>query len=572
MTSNRLFPLASKLIGIGLALLILYPASRVVAGLFWTDGSIDFSAVTDTLAMSDLTKILLDTTLIVVTSATGALLIGASLAWLNERTDARMGVLTDVIPILNFLLPVVAGAIGWLLLLSPRAGYLNWMIREVLGVFGVELTQGPFDANSWPVVIFVYTLNLVPFAFLLISAGLRNMDPSLEEQSAVCGAGLLTTLRRVTLPLMKPSVVGSMFLMSWFGLALFSVPLILAQPAGIDVLSVRIVEALRNQYPAQTGIAIGLGAFVMFALGTIWYIQRRILTGGRFGAIGGKSGGASRMELGSWRWVARSYMIGYLIVAVLLPFGALLVVTLNGYWTLNVDWGSLDLDSIRRIFEDRTAGEAFRNSLILASVAATTAVVLAAVASTWIAKARGFLPRLSEGAMRFPAAVSNTVLALGFVLAFGGPPFRLGGTVIILLMAYIVVSMPEAAVVSDTSLSQIGEELSEASEVAGASSGRTFRRVLLPLMAPGLLAGWALIFVRVLGDLQVSALLAAASNPVVGFQILYLFTGAGFGDMAALATLLTLMSTTIVASVLLLSRRTSRWTRPRTARTGSGRA
>lgn len=563
---NRTFPILVRVLGIALAVIILYPASRIIVGLVWVDGSFDASAITDTLGMKELPTLLLNTTIIVSVSTLAALLIGATLAWLNERTNARIGVVTDVIPILNFLLPVVAGAIGWLLLLSSRAGYLNWMIREALSVFGVEMTEGPLDAHSWFAVILVYTLYLVPFSFLLTSAGLRNIDPFLEEQAAVCGAGIIRILRTVTLPLLKPSLIGSMFLMTWFGLALFSVPLVLAQPAGIDVLSVAIVEALRFEYPAQVGIAVGLGAFVMLALGSLWYVQRRVLKGGRFGAIGGKNSTAVRIELGPWRWVARMFMLGYLVVAVVLPFGALGIVALNGFWSLNIDWAGLSFASLGRVFDDRAAGPALRNSVILGAIAATVAVTVAALVSTWIARAKGILPRVSEGTMRLPAAVSNTVLALGFVLAFGGAPFHLGGTVLILLLAYVAVSMPEAAVVSDTALSQIGGELSEASEVSGAGPGRTFLRVQLPLMVPGLLAGWALIFVRVMGDVTVSALLAASSNPVVGFQILQLFTGAGFGDMAALAAVLTVVSSIVVASVLLLSRRVSRWSRPHKTR------
>lgn len=203
------FSVASGLLAAVLAAVALYPLGRVITRLIWTDGRVDVSPIMDTLSERSVWVSVLHTVVIVATSGTLAMVIGSTLAWLNERTNARMGVLTDTLPLVNLVLPGIAGAVGWLLLLSPRAGYLNWVIRGVLRRFGIDMTEGPLSAYTWYALIAVYVINLVPFVFLIVTAGLRNMDGALEEQSRMCGATLRRTAFRVTLPAMRPSLGGA---------------------------------------------------------------------------------------------------------------------------------------------------------------------------------------------------------------------------------------------------------------------------------------------------------------------------------------------------------------------------
>jgi iron(III) transport system permease protein len=152
--------------------------------------------------------------------------------------------------------------------------------------------------------------------------------------------------------------------------------------------------------------------------------------------------------------------------------------------------------------------------------------------------------------------IPGVVIAVGFILAYGGPPFLLGGTLTILFIAYLVLAMPEATLTSEAAVGQVGNELSEASHVSGASQARTFVSVYIPLMLPGLAAGWALVFVRVIGDLEASVMLATTGNPVIGYEIYGIFNGGGgFDTLAALAVLVTVISTAVLVLVLGLSGR-----------------
>lgn len=558
------FKAVSALVAVFLAWLAIFPLAGVAARVFVTDGRLSLAPLARTFALPDLGALVLNTVVVVVASSAVALLIGSVLAWLNERTDARMGTLTDAMPMVPFLMPPIAGAVGWVLLLSPGAGFLNVLARLGLDRLGLALEAGPLSIYSWYGLIWVYTIYQVPYVFMLVSAGLRNVDPGLEEASRIGGAGPLRTMRRVTLPNVAPSLAGATLLMVWSGFGLFSIPTIIGTGANIDVLSVRIVNLLSFTYPPQTGVAVGLSIIVVAFVAVSWYAQTWILRRGRHSTLGGKGFRPSRTRLGRWRWPARLLVLGYIAVTTVLPFAGLVLVSLNGYWTANIQWTSLNLDAVRAaVVDDFATRDALLNSLSLGVGGATVAVVAAATVALFVSRA-GRVGRVLDGAIKLPATFSHIVIAVGFVLVFAGPPFNLGGTLVILLLAYLALYMPQGAVSADAAVGQVGRELPEASHLSGAGGGRTFRRVFLPLMLPGLVTGWALLFVRMAGDLTASAILAGTENSVVGFRILEIYLNGSYAELAALATVLTLISCVVVVFVLVFARRRAKWSAPTT--------
>ncbi|MGI5326931.1 ABC transporter permease [Actinomadura nitritigenes] len=545
-----------------LALLAVWPLALVVVRPFTDHGQLDLAPIRTTLAEPDLGRLLLHTTVVVGVSGSAALLIGAVLAWLNERTDARMGVLTDIVPIVPFLLPPIAGAVGWALLGSRQSGYLNLALRPLLDTVGVHLRSGPIDVHSWYGLIFAYTIYQVPYAFMLVSAGLRNVDPALEEQSRISGAGALRTLWRVSLPAVRPSLGAAALLMVWLGFGLFSVPTILATEAHIDILAVRIVRLLSFTYPPEVGTAVGLNLIVMLIVTVVWYFQTRLLRRGRNAQIGGKGTGVRPLRLGRWRTPARLLMLAYLALTSLLPLAALLLVSLTGYWSSTVHWDRLNLDAVRRTAGDVATREALAHSLLLGAAGATIAVLAAAVVSLLVRRTGRGVGLLVDAAIKFPPTLSHIVIAVGFVLAFSGAPFFMGGTLWILLLVYVSLHMPQATAASDAAISQIGTELTDASLMSGAGPARTFRRVVLPLMTPGLVAGWALLFVTIAGDISASAILAGTGNEVVGYRILEVFANGDYAMLGSLSILLTLVSVVVVLPVTWYARGRRRGGRP----------
>ncbi|TWE30461.1 ABC transporter permease [Prauserella muralis] len=555
----RPFEAVSLLIGVALIAVVMVPLVRVLIGMFWVDGQFTVRPITRTLSLPGLGDLLRNTVIVVLASSAVALVIGVALAWLNERTNARMGLLTDSLPLLPFLLPPVAGAVGWVMLLSPESGLLNSWIRDALGLVGIRADSGPFDIHSWYGLVMVYAFYAVPFVFMNATAGFRNLDSSLEEASRLGGAGLGRTLRKVTLPLVAPSLGAGLLLCVWFGAGMYSLPAIVGTPAGIEVLSVRIVELLTFSYPPDTEVAVGLSGFVVLFVGVAYWLQLRILRRGRYAVQSGKGGAARRIDLGAWKWPARVVILGYVLVSTVLPIVSLVLVALNGYWTPDIGWGSLSLDALRQaVFDDPITSTALANSLGLGVVGGLVGILAAAAVALYVARHRSALSSTVDAGIKLPAAVSNMVIAVGILLLFGGEPFLLSGTLAILLIGYLALYLPQASIAADAAVAGVGDELPEASAVSGATPFRTFRKVYLPLMVPGLVAGWALLFIRMVGDLTASAILAGTGNPVVGFRILEVFTSGSYALLAALSTVLVVITALVLVAVLAYTRRASR--------------
>jgi iron(III) transport system permease protein len=543
-------------IAVCLVSIVCLPLLNVLVGMFWQDGSVTLEPIRRTLAIPDLGTLIRNTVVIVLASSTLAMIIGSLIAWANERTDASFGLLNDVLPYLPFLLPPIAGAVGWTMLLSPKAGLLNAWIRAPLSALGVEMETGPFDINSWYGLILVYTFYAVPFVYMNVTGAMSSLDSSLEEASRINGAGSWKTLRRVTLPALAPAMGAGFLLCVWFGFGMFSIAAILGTPAGIDVLSVRIVELLTFTYPPEEDLAIGLSGIVVLFVGISYYIQARILKSARFGSIGGKGAHHTIARLGGWRPVVRGAVLFYLFVSTILPMIGLFLVALNGFWTPNIRLSNLDLDAFRTaLFEDAATQEAFLNSLSLGLVGGFIGITAAALVSLYVSQRRSPLTQGLDAAIKLPASVSHMVVAVGILLLLGGPPFNLNGTWLILLIGYLALYLPQASIASDAAVAVVGKDLGEASRVTGAGDWKTFFRVYAPLMLPGLVAGWALLFIRIVGDLTASAILSGTDNVVVGFRILEVFNGGSYALLAALSATLVLVTGSVLVLVIVLSKR-----------------
>lgn len=483
-----------------------------------------------------------------------AFVIGALFSWLVERTDANMGVLSQVLPLLPFFLPDVALAIGWIFLGSKNAGYINGFLAPLGPLFGQDEFR-PVDIATWPGLVFVVVLALVPYAYLLISAALRNVDGARDEASRMSGAGLFRTLRRVSIPAIWPAIASAVLLMVVSCLAMFSIPTIIGTAADIDVLPVHIIRLIRNSFPPQLDEAVVLSGFILLTVGAVFGLQRLIASRARHSTIGGKGSRPTPIRLGPWKWVARAVMIVYLLLASVIPVLALLIVSLQPYWSPIIDVTKFSLKNLTDLFAPfSVTGKALGDSLALSVVGASLGIAIAAVLMVYVRQARGRFPRLLDASTKLPSAVTHIVLGVAFIASLGAIPF-LRGTFAILLIAYIIVYMPQASIAAGSAADQIGAELSEASVMSGASAGRTFRKVTAPLMVPGLAAGWALLFVLMMGDLTVSALLAGNNTPVVGFVILSIWENGTYSSLSTLALLVALLSGLAVGVVLFLSRR-----------------
>jgi len=496
-------------------------------------------------------RMAIDTTIVVVTTSVLAVALAALLAWVNERTDAGIGAVGDALPLLPLLLPTVATAMGWVLLAIPNVGFLNGILNG-LGI--------PWDLNIYtlPGLIFVYVLVTVPYAYLPILAAFRTLDPSLEEAARVSGAGPLKVFLTVSVRAIAPAMLAGLVLVGAVTLSLYSVPVILATRPGIEMLSVRIVSAIRGRFPPAYDIAGMLSILLAMVLLGLWLLQRRSLAARRFATVGTRGAGGSVARLGKWKWPFRSVILFYIAFSAVLPVAALVLVSLQTFWSGDII-GEWTWDNYLAVFGRSLGLSAVRNSAFHALVTGGLTVLVAASMMIYAHRRRSLLGKLSQGIALVPAAITNTVFGVAFILAFAGPPFRLGGTTLILALAFFVVYLPYASIATEVSVASVDRSLEEASSLSGATEGRTFRRILIPLILPGIFAAWALVLVRIVGDLSLAVMLATPNTAVVGFLLIDVWEAGSFGVVAALSLIMTAMTVPVVMVMLWLGR--PRWKR-----------
>ena len=541
---------------LAIVVLVVYPLG--VAIVYEFDNIVQsIDTITNGPLARTVPTVLWNTAIVVFGATFLALIVGSILAWINERSDASLGFIGQLLPLCALIVPPVAGVIGWAVLLDPRAGLLNFPLRQLLEVFGISSRVGPFNIYTMTGLVMITGLYTVPYVFLVVSAALQRVDPAMEEASRTSGAGPLKTMMRVTLPAIKPAFAAAILLGFISGVSLFSVPAVLGGGARIDVISVFIFRLLQA-YPAQTGPAITLSIGLLVIVQIMLLLQNVIAQPGRNAAISGKGFRHTPVRLGRLRWVAYSLAVLYLIAASVLPILGLLLVSLQPFWTPAVNFATLTLANFNFVlFENRQTVSALINSLTLGFIVASfNMLVTGAIALHF--NRNGVARRIADIFTALPATIPHTVIGVAFILAFSREPVRIYGTTTILLLAYIVMTISYAARASASAAASIGTELAEASRVSKASDLRTLWKISLPLAMPGLVAGWIMVFVHTVGEVTASAFLSGTHNPVIGRVLLDLWNFGNFPQVAALALIITLISTTLVGLMLFITRRGQR--------------
>lgn len=539
--------------------LLVWPLGRMIQLALFPEGAFSTEIFLDLFRSTGLRTAVANTVVLVITSNLIAVPIAIFFGWLTERTDARLGRFTVVLPVIPLLLPGVALSIGWVLLGHPRAGLISHWMNLALEAVGMPPIA--IGVEGWPGLIFLYGIFLVPPAYVVIAAAFRTLDPSLEEAGRIAGKSKTSCFFRIAVPSIRRSIGSAAFLVTMGSIAVYSIPVVVGTRSQITVLSVYIWRLLHAQYPAQFGHAVGIGLMLIVVLGALWLAERKLSGARASAAIGGMGVRTNRIRLGRARRPAQALLIGYVFCTSVLPLLALVVVSFQSYWTPSISMSEMSLDNYRNLLDRLSTVNALRNSSFLALTSATVTVGCAALLALGSDGRTALMERVAGIGTKAPAAISNIVLAVGLLVALGGAPFYLSGTLWILLVAYCLVYLPQASVAAESAMSQVGRQLSEASRVYGASAGETVRRIQLPLMSSGLAAGWAIVFAAALGDLQASAILSGGPNPVIGYEILNIFENSTFSRLAALASVIAVASFFIVSIALLRFR-------PRFSRTG----
>jgi iron(III) transport system permease protein len=467
-----------------------------------------------------------------------AFVIGTALAWMNERTNTPMRRLFYALSIVPLIIPSILFTISWIMLASPKIGLINMVFQSWFG-----LEKPPFNIYSLWGMIWVDGLHYSPMAFLLMSSAFRAMDPSLEESAVMSGSSVLSTLRRVTLPLVFPAIVATILTLFVRAIESFEVPALLGLPAGIQVFTSAIYQAI-HQFPSQIGLAAAYSVFLLVLTSGGIYVQARIsASGGKYATVTGKGFRPRTIDLGNWRYLTTGIFIVYFLLIVILPFLVLLWSSLQKFYAppSMEALQRVTLDGYRYVLASDTIQKAVLNSLWISMTCATIVMLLAAVVCWIVVKTkipgRWLLDNMASLPMVFPGLVLGVSIMI-FYLTFD---IGIYGTFWIILLAYVTRFLPYGLRYATTSMVQIKNDLEESAAMSGASWFTVFRRIVLPLLKPGLVAGWIYVMIVSIRELSSSILLYSPGNEVISIVIWELWENGQYVELSALSVLFIFM-------------------------------
>jgi iron(III) transport system permease protein len=461
--------------------------------------------------------------------AAGSVLIGTVLAWIVARTNApgrdRFGPLL-VVPLMASTLVT---ALAWVALAAPNAGFINALSAQLFGVARIV------NIYSFTGIVFILVFHYAAFAFISIYAALRSVDAALEEACYILGATPFRTSLNMTFPLIWPSLASTFLLIFIFTAENFAVPTLLGSQINFDNLMYQIYRAMTLE-PTKPNLGATAGTMLLSIAiaGTFW--QRRIIArAGRYATIGGKGGNQRITDLGRWRPVATAVLVIYLLLAVVIPYCALVFGSFLKFVTPRFRLSLCTLDNYGQLFGSSYLTALF-NSLLLAGLGALVATLVYVFVAHLINRSGGWVGRVVEYAVMIPTVTPSLVLGIGLLWAYVWLPIPVYGTLWILFIGYFTRFAGQGVRQSRSALVQISSELPEAARIAGATPFQTFRDITVPLLRRSIMSIWTLMFIFFFMEVSLTVVLYTPDTITLPI-LLWLRMSSGFLTQAyALAT------------------------------------
>ena len=541
--SHRFNPaaLVALAVAVALALLVLQPVGWIVLNGWRDDITGNWSIVNYARIFSSpaLIEPMLNSLILAGSTAVLATLLGVPMAWLVARTDMPGRGAVRVLVLAAFITPSFIGALGWILLAAPNSGWLNQWLRPLFG------GESPLNIYSMWGAVFVCAVYTVPFTFTIAATALDEMAVELEDASAMLGGGILRTMRTITLPLVMPAIVVGFILSFIQGMTLFGVPAFLLTPARVPVVTTKLAEFYQT-FPPELNLAAAYCMPMLLMTGALFYLRKRILGRRQYVMIGGKARGSRLVGLGKWRWPALAAAMIVPLVTVFLPYAALALVSLSKAWGQGPSWDNMTLHWYRwAVLDNPQTQSAIVNSLSYATVAATFCLLLGVVVAYMVER------RLFRGApllgatATLPIIIPGIVLSVGYFSAFTQPIYGLYGSGALLVLAFIATFLPIAYSHGGSIIKTISPDLERASRILGAGEVRTFSSITLPLMKPGLVSGWMLIFIPIMRELSVAVFLITPQTNVMT-TLIYNYKDGGNYEAVCATSIVLLVGTMFI--------------------------
>lgn len=468
------------------------------------------------------------------------------MAWAVSRTDMPGKMMIRLLTLGAFITPPYLGALAWIFLAGPNAGWLNTIYKTLSGA-----DTGLFNIFSFPGLVFIIAIYSYPYIFVFTSAALDTVSSEMEDAANIHGAGLWRTTFRITLPLVLPAILGGAIITFLEAIALFGSPAMIAIPARYNVVTTQLLEFF--SYPVRVEVAAAYALPLLVVTIILYMLQQRII--GRRGHVTmtGKGGDRRLVELGRWRWAAFAGCFSVCLLAAVLPVLVLAQAAFAKAWGRGFSFENLTFRNFSYIlFENQAVWSATLNTFWFAAVSATLALGLA-LAIAYIV-ARRLMP--FGGVLSFlclaPFVVPGIVLAIGFYAAYAPPPFALYGTAAIMILAFTTRFLPIAYANASASIRGVNPEMEEAVRILGGGRLTAIRRVVAPMLKGSLFGAWLLVFIPATRELSTAVFLYGPNTRVMSVMLLNLTDEGVLEPAAAFGLLLLVIIIAIVGLGYLL--------------------
>ncbi|MDQ0393533.1 ABC transporter permease [Labrys monachus] len=512
-----------------LAGLVLVPVASVLMRSFHSDGASDTGNFAQFFASRYFVRCLTNTFIIGIGSMLASLVVAVPMALLLTRYAVRGAATFRTVVTIGMLSPAFLGAFCWILLFGD-AGVALQPLRD-LGL-AVPSIYGPGG------IILVSTLHSFPMVFLIVSAALTRIDPALEEAAASLGRPPTAVFFTVSLPLLMPAILTGGMLVFLGAISDWGTAMLIGQGERFPVLATVAYSTFVNEIGTEGGLAAVTSTILLLISVTVAGGQLVILR--RLTVTTDQPQPIVRRQLTPLTGAiaqGAAYSLMLLTCLSLLTISILAFLEVRGA----VIYPALSLGNFQRVAHDlRTS---IWNSILFSGIAFAIVVVLGSMIGYLSARRKDGTMWIADALVMLPYFLPGTVFGIGLVYSFGGPPFLLTGTAAIIVLAYVVRRLPYMVRTSASIVAQIDGSLEEASLSLGYPPLRTFGKVMVPLMAPGILAGALLVWLEIFNELSASIVLYTARTvtlPIMTYQYAMTFENGPAAALGFVQTALTL--------------------------------
>ena len=475
-------------------------------------------------------------------AATLCLAFGVPMAWALSRSDMPCKGLVWVSILGTFIIPPYLGAVGWILLAGPNAGWLN---RAIVALTGAP--AGPFNIYSMPGLVLVVACYSFPYVFVLTKSALDLISSEMEDAANILGAGNLRTTFWITLPLVLPAILGAFILVFLEAIALFGSPALLALPGRFHVVTTQLWQFF--EFPPRVGVAAAYAMPLLVITIALFWLQRRITSRKGYVSLTGKGGERRPVELGPWKWVVLAYCLFVCTLSFFMPMVVICQAALAKAWGRGFSLDNLTLNNLyATIFENPLTRKATMHTFMYAGAASVIAIALALCVAYMVQ--RNLVGRKIGQLLAFltmaPFVVPGIVLAIGFYAAYTHPPLLLYGTAWILILAFATRFLPIAYVNSSAAIRSINPELEDAVRILGGTRLTAIRSVVMPLLKRSLAGAFILVFIPATRELSTAIFLYSIDTQVLSVLLFDKSDEGNFEMLASIGLILVVLTVVLI--------------------------